>query len=150
MNKKCCFAGHRELSDTDEIYNKLLTCIEKLIVEENVSEFWVGNYGHFDSLSAKAVREAKQKRPDVQLNLVIPYLTANINEYREIYYKNYDNILMADIPENTPKRFYISKCNEYMVQKSDFIICYVKYNWGGANKTLKYAQKKKIKIFNII
>lgn len=150
MNKRCCFAGHSKLYHTDEIYNNLVNLIEKLVIEEDVSEFWVGNYGNFDSLSAKAVRYLKEKYPNIQLNLVIPYLTSGINEYKEIYYKNYDHILMADLPERTPKKFQILKCNEYMVDNSNFIVCYVQYSWGGAAKTLEYAQKRKnIKIINL-
>ena len=150
MNKRCCFAGHSKLYHTDDIYNTLVNLIEKLVVEEDVSEFWVGNYGNFDSLSAKAVRYLKEKYPNIQLNLVIPYLTSGINEYKEIYYKNYDHILMSDLPEQTPKKFQILKCNEYMVDNSDFIVCYVQYSWGGAAKTLEYAQRKKhIEIFNL-
>ena len=150
MNKRCCFAGHGKICPTDDISDNLANLIEKLITEENVSNFWVGNYGDFDKLSAKAVRNLKVKYPNIQLNLVIPYLTSDINEYKEFYYRNYDHILMADLPEQTPKKFHILKCNEYMVQNSDFIICYVRYGWGGAAKTLEYAQKKKhIKIFNL-
>ncbi len=150
MNKICCFAGHSEIYHTDDIYDNLIKLIEKLVVEEKVSEFWVGNYGNFDRLSAKAVRSLKEKYPHIQLNLIIPYLTSNINENKEVYYEKCDHILMADLPEKTPKRFQILKCNEYMVDNSDFIICCVKFSWGGAAKTLEYAQKKKhIKIFNL-
>ena len=66
-----------------------------------------------------------------------------------MYYENYDTILMADISENTPQKLRILKCNEYMVNTSDFIICYVEHN-GGAAKTLEFAQKKtNIEIINI-
>lgn len=147
---RCCFAGHSKIYNTDDIYDNLIRLIEKLIIEENVSEFWVGNYGDFDGLSAKAIRCLKEKYPDIQINLVIPYLTSAINEYKELYYNKYDYILMADLHERTPKKFWILKCNEYMVNSSDFIICYVQHSWGGASKTLEYAQKKKhIKIFNL-
>jgi len=150
MTKICCFAGHSKLYNLDEIYHNLVNLIERLILEENISEFWVGNYGDFDKLSAKAVRNLKRKYTDIQLNLIIPYLTSDINENREIYYQKYDKVLMADLPERTPKRFQILKCNEYMVDKSDFLICYVKNNFGGALKTMSYAEKKKhIKILNL-
>ena len=56
---------------------------------------------------------------------------------------------VADIPENTPKRFYITKTNEYMVNNSDFLICYIQKSWGGAVTTYKYAKRKKLQIFNI-
>ncbi len=150
MNKRCCFAGHSNICQTDDIYDSLIKLVEKLIATESVSEFWVGNYGDFDGLSAKAVRSLKEKYPDIKLNLVIPYLTSGINEYREVYYKKYDNILMAALPKNTPKKFQILKCNEYMVNSSDFLVCYVKHGWGGAAQTVEYARRKKhIKIYNL-
>ena len=41
------------------------------------------------------------------------------------------------------KRFYITKCNEYMIDVSDFLICYVNRSFGGARHTLDYAKRKK-------
>ena len=150
MSKICCFSGHGKISYTDDVYEKLLNFIENLIINENVSEFWVGNYGSFDALCARAVRALKQKHLLITLNLIIPYVTSSMNKYKQQYQKDYDNILIADISEKTPKRFQILKCNEYMVDNSDFMICYVAYSFGGAGKVLEYAQRKKdIKIFNL-
>lgn len=67
----------------------------------------------------------------------------------ESYYDKYDNILVADIPLTTPKRLKIIKANEYMVNNSDFLICYIDHTWGGAFKTFDYARKRKLKIFNV-
>ena len=150
MRAICCFAGHSELYDAGEIYEHLLSVIEDLITTENISEFWVGNYGAFDKLSAKAVRELKIQYLDIQLNLVIPYLTTEINEYKELYYKDYDNILVADIPEKTPKKLQIIKGNQCMVKNSQVLVCYISHSWGGAAKTLEFAQKRKnIQIINL-
>lgn len=147
--KICCFAGHSEIYDTDAVSAVLKDKIEYLILNENVKEFWAGNYGQFDMLAAKSVRELKNKYKDIKLVLVIPYLTKEINEYKEQYYAKYDEIVMADIPLSSPKNLKIIKCNEYMVRESEFMICYVKYSWGGASKTLNYAKKMKLKIINI-
>ena len=150
MCKICSFAGHSELYGQEaDIYKKLLLVIEKLVLTEDINEFWVGNYGAFDRLSAKAVRNLKEKYSYIQLNLVVPYLTKEINEYREEYYKNFDNILMADIPEKTPKRFKIIKSNEYMVQNSNVLVCCVMHSFGGAARTVEYAKKNNIKIINL-
>ena len=143
MDRICCFAGHSKIYHIDDLYDKLVALINELITSHNISEFYVGNYGDFDKLCAKAVRSLKEKYPHIQLTLVIPYLTSEINEYREEYYKKYDGIIMADLPDNVPKKLKIIKCNEYMVNSSDFIICYVKKNMGGAYKTVEYAKKKK-------
>lgn len=151
MANICCFAGHSEIyGERDIISENLYKIAKNLIINKNVSEFWTGNYGAFDGISAHVVRELKKEFPDIQINLVIPYLTKDINEYKEQYYKNYDNIIMAEIPEKTPNSCQILKCNQYMVNCSKFLICYVKHSWGGAAKTLEFAQKQKhIKIYNL-
>ena len=149
MNNICCFAGHSEIYDSDIIYRQLISVLNELIEKEHINEFLVGNYGSFDKLSAKAVREIKSKYPKIKLNLIIPYLTSEINEFKESYYKNYDNILVADIPSEIPKKLHIIKCNQYMIEKSQFLICYVNHSWGGASKTLEFAKRKNIKIINL-
>ena len=52
--------------------------------------------------------------------------------------------------ESVPKRYAISRRNEWMVRESDIVIAYVIRGFGGAAKTLEYAQRKKkrIVIFN--
>ncbi|MBR3993930.1 MAG: DUF1273 family protein [Clostridia bacterium] len=150
MRKICCFAGHSDLCGADVIYGKLLSVIKILTETQGILEYWVGNYGAFDSLCAEAVRELKIKYPGVQLNLVVPYLTAGINEYKEQFYANFDNILLADVPENTPKRLKIIKCNQYMIKNADVLVCYVEHSFGGAAKTLEYARKREVlKIINL-
>lgn len=150
MKKICCFAGHSQLIDTENIYEKLLSVIENLVTSENVSEFWVGNYGDFDRLCAEAVRELAAKYPEIKLCLIVPYLTVKTNEYRKMYYEKYDDIIVADMSEKTPEKVKIIKANQYMVENSRFLVCYVKRSFGGAAKTLEYAEKKKhITVINL-
>ncbi len=146
--KRCCFAGHSDIWDSN-LREKLKTVAEDLIVNHNVKEFWVGNYGTFDGTSASVIKELQKTYTDIKLDLVIPYLTKTLNEYKELYYQKCDNILVADVPENTPKRFYITKANEYMVDNSQYLICYIQRSWGGAITTYKYAKRRKLQIFNI-
>ncbi len=122
--------------------------MEALITEEGVSEFWVGNYGNFDALCARGVRSLKEKYPEIKLCLVLPYLTAEINRDKGRYQKAYDQILLAEIPAKMPKKFHILKCNAFMVEHADFLVCYTKSGAGGAAKALEYAQKKNIRIWN--
>lgn len=149
MKNICCFAGHGKLNYGNDVKNKILNKCRELIIDYYVNEFWVGNYGSFDRLAADVVRIIKREYPDIKLNLVIPYLTKNIDAYKEQYYKDYDNILMAKIPDDTPKRYHILKCNQYMVSESKYLIAFVNYSFGGAAKTLEYAEHKEhIEVFN--
>lgn len=148
MSNRCCFAGHSQIQCDFE--SKLKIEIEKMILHNDVNEFWVGNYGNFDRKAAKIVRELKAVHQNIKLYLVLPYTTKTIDNNKKLYYKEFDALLIADIPEKTPKKFQILKCNEYMVNKSDFLICYVKHSFGGAAATLEYAAKKKhIRILNL-
>lgn len=56
---------------------------------------------------------------------------------------------MADIPVNTPGNLKIIKANEFIVDRCDFLICYVSHGWGGAAKTLERAEKNRLDIINI-
>ena len=136
------FCGHREiLSGEDEIRKRLIEEVESLI-HKGATEFLLGGYGSFDYMCAGVVKELKQKYPHIKSILVKPYLN-----------KPFDNWLYdeSEYPpiENTPKKFAIIKRNEYMVDRADTLIAYVKYETGGAVTTLKYATKKNKTIINI-
>lgn len=147
--KRCCFCGHSDIFYNEEIRNRIRVKAKDLILNHNVTEFWVGNYGSFDRCCSSVIRELQKTYKGIKLELVIPYITKEIDEYRELYYKDYDDILMADIPLNTPKRFYIIKGNEYVVDNCDYVICYVERHYGGAYRTFTYAKRKKKEIFNL-
>ena len=59
--KTCCFFGHREV--THNIKDKLIAIIEKLITEDNVTEFYVGNQGQFDSMVYSVVQSSTTGQP---------------------------------------------------------------------------------------
>ncbi len=147
-NTRCCFAGHRDMYD-NKAKDRVKSIAEELITRHNVDEFWIGNYGSFDSCCVSAIRELKKVYPHIEIDLVIPYLTKEINEYKELYYKKYDHILVADIGFNTPKTLHIIKANEYMVKNCQFLICYINHTWGGAAKTYSYAKRKRLQIYNV-
>lgn len=136
------FCGHREiLSGEDEIKGKLKIEVEKAIMSGS-TEFLLGGYGKFDLMCAGVVKELKEKYPSVKSVLVKAYLNAKFDFWM------YDEAEYPPI-ENTIKRFAIIKRNEYMVDKSDLVIAYVKNDTGGAATTLKYALKTNKKIINI-
>ena len=146
---RCCFAGHNKYYDAN-MNSKIRETATNLIEQFGVKEFWVGQHGGFDSCAAQVIRDLKKEYPYIELILVIPYITKFLNESKDIYYQKYACILVADIPLNTPPRFKILKTNQYMVDKSNFLICCVDHSWGGAAQTLEYAQKKQhITVINL-
>lgn len=145
----CGFAGHSKVYDSN-LEEKIYEKCEELIIRYKINEFWVGHYGDFDLLAAKVVNRLKEHYPDIKLILVIPYLVKEIMDNKEEYYKKYDSILIAPIPESTPQKYRILKCNHFLVNNCSFLITYINYSFGGAWKTLSYAHKRnKSKIFNL-
>lgn len=67
--------------------------------------------------------------------MVLPYLD------REYDAGLYDETLYPPL-ESTPKRFAISKRNEYMINAADCVIAFVVHDFGGAYNSLRYAQRQ--------
>ena len=149
MPKVCGFAGHSSLTYSEKVFTLLKEQIERAIREDAITEFWVGNYGDFDRLAQRAVREVQNKYPHIRLCLVLPYLTKKIIENREYYEERFDETFLADMPENTPPSARIIKCNRFMVNHSHLLIGYVSHTFGGAAETMAYAKKRNVKVFNI-
>ena len=90
-------------------------------------------------MAASVVREQKQKYPGIESVLVLPYLDSSLNR------NGYDGTTYPPL-EKVPRRFAIIKRNEWMVDNSSVLVGYVLYEWGGAARTLKYAQRRKKEI----
>lgn len=148
-NKTCCFAGHSSISNQEEIKIRLKNEIIYLIEKENVTEFYNGYKGAFDSLCARTVNELKKDYPFIKSFWVLSYMPREKDDYTDNLLKLFDESIYPDL-ENVHPRFAIIKRNEWMVNNSDFLIAYVKHDWDGAFQTLRYAKRKKhISIINL-
>ena len=136
------FCGHSTVSNSTAVAAALKTVIEELIAE-GATEFYLGGYGEFDSLAARAVRDAKETHPDIRATLVIPYMD------REFNTALYDGSVYPPL-ESVPRRFAISKRNEWMIEQADVVVSGVTHDWGGAATTLKYATRKKKRIISVV
>lgn len=127
------FCGHRECAQDARVDLKLRLVVEKLI-NAGASEFLFGGYGMFDSMAARAVLRAKKEHPAVSSTLVLAYPTQRFDAAL------YDQTLYPPL-EHIPPRFAVIARNRYMVERSDLVVAYVLYSWGGAAKTLEYAKR---------
>lgn len=142
------FCGHRDFSREDEYERKILDLLTEK-VGDSPADFYLGDYGTFDSFAYKCCRKYKKTHPNVMLFLVTPYITIeyqrNVLERKKIMY---DGIIYPEI-EDKPLKFAISYRNKWMVDKADYVICGISRFYGGAYKTYLYAKQKKKVIFNI-
>ena len=141
--KTCCFFGHREV--THNIRPKLTAVIEKLITEDGVTEFYVGHQGQFDNMVYSVLKELKGKYPQIRYTVVLAYMP---NEHiKELYG---EDTLFPDGMESVPKKFAISKRNDWMISHSDVAVCYLHKITGGAAKCREKAKKKGLRIVDVL
>lgn len=140
----CTFFGHRIINQ--DIKDLLARQIENLIAEHGVNIFYVGNNGQFDHLVAAVLRELKSRNPQIIYSIVLAYLPEKKKEYDQL--SDTETIYPEGL-EYTPRRFAISKRNQWMVQQSDYVIAYAEHSIGGAAQFTEYARKKHKTVINL-
>ena len=134
------FCGHAEIENDKDMKQWLNTVLDRLI-QKGANTFYLGGYGKFDTLSASVLQKKKDQYPQIRLILVLPYLNFNIDT------SIYDDSVYPPL-ESVPPKYAILKRNQWMVEQSDIVVAYVLHSWGGAAKTLRYAQQKKKEIIS--
>ena len=146
----CTFAGHREVYQAN-IADRLDEAINQIIDTDDSFRFLVGGIGDFDGLCSSAVRRAKRKFPNkqIRLELVLPYLTQELNENKQFYEASYDDVIVPIELAGVHYKSAITKRNRWMVEKSNWLVAFVYRDFGGAYTTLRYAEKKGLQIINL-
>lgn len=141
------FCGHSKLAITEEIEQKLEIVLINILEKNYNCEFYLGQYGHFDLLCHRILLNLKNKFKTIKIIFVTPYIYGNYSKLK--YIEEFDEIIYPPL-ELVPPKFAIAKRNEWMVDKSDIIIAYVKHEWGGASRTLNYAKMRNKHIINLV
>ena len=146
----CTFAGHREVYQAN-IADKLDEAISRILKNDDCFRFLVGGMGDFDGMCSSAVRRAKRNHPNKQisLELILPYLTQELNENKSYYEISYDDVVVPIELAGVHYKSAITKRNRWMVDKSDWMIAFVYRDFGGAYTSLRYAEKKGLQIINL-
>ena len=142
------FFGHSNFIKTEIYEEKMLLLLEEK-VGDTPADFYLGGYGDFDYFAFECCKKYKSKHPSVSLIFVTPYITVEYQKHHLNHQKEmYDSIVYPEI-EDKPIKFAIIYRNRWMVERADFIVCYIDHEWGGAFKAYQYAKQKKKQIFNI-
>lgn len=161
MGRIVCATGHRpeklpwRYNENDPqciaLKQRLKTEIEKLI-QHNCDYFISGMALGWDMWFAEIVIELKEKYP-IKLEVAIPFKGQEKTwpiQSQNRYNKIVSNADVVSILSEGPYRPYllISR-DEYMVDKSDFIIACYDGSPGGTRHTFSYAYDKKRRIIHI-
>ena len=148
--KVCTFAGHREVYQAN-ISEMLDEAISKIINTDDNFRFLVGGMGEFDGMCSSVVRRAKREYPnkEIRLELVLPYLTHELNENKLYYETSFDDVVIPIELAGVHYKSAITKRNRWMVEQSDWLIAFIYRDFGGAYTTLRYAENKGLQIINL-
>lgn len=137
--KTCTFFGHRDAPDT--LKSSIKEKISELIIERGVERFYIGNHGRFDSMVISVLGELKEFYPKIDYNVVLAYFPKGKNLYK--------NTILPEGIELCHPKSAIDFRNKWMLDRSDFVICYVTCSFGGAAKYMNRAIKQGKYIINL-
>ncbi len=143
----CCFFGHRNVNETEELKENLIEIVEKLIIEKKADTFLFGSRSRFNNLCYEVVTEIKEKYRHIKRVYVRaeypyidePYKNYLLENYEETYYP--ENILRAG------RASYVER-NYEMIDNSQYCIVYYDENCAkiirksGTKIALDYAVKR--------
>ena len=135
------FFGHKDTPK--EIEPTLRSTLIDLIENKNITVFYVGNNGNFDTMVRHQLEDLSQTYP-ITYSVVLAYLPTEKNKYDDL-----SNTIYPEGIETVPKRFAISWRNKWMIQRSDIVVTYVTHNFGGAAQFKEMAVKQKKKVLEI-
>ena len=133
------FFGH---SDTPESIRPQIKETIRKTIENGEKVFYVGNQGSFDRMATGVLAEIKEEYPDIEYYVVFAYLPDSNKLYN-------CPTIFPEKAATAPKRFAISKRNDWLIENSDTVITYVKHTTGGAAKFKEKAEKKNKTVINI-
>lgn len=139
----CFFIGHRDAPGS--LLPAVRAAAEGLIRDEGVTDFYVGSRGSFDRLAAAAVRELRERWPEVRLFLVLAYLPAA----GEALPEGFTGSVFPEGLERVPRRYAILRANRVMVDSCEYLIAYAPHATGNARKVAEYARGKGRRVIEV-
>lgn len=134
--KNCVLFGHRDAPEG--LDQAIEEAIGRVIREEGITEFRVGNQGEFDRAALRVLRKLKAEGGALDYAVVLPYLPAGGAEFSEL---SPEETVFPDGLEGVPRRFAIDRRNRLMVERCDCVIAYVRRSIGGAGRAVAYAER---------
>ena len=141
------FCGHADASLSKYEIDLLESTIIKIVQKFPDCKFYLGAYGNFDSTCFKILTSIKKNHCNIERIFITPYINDDYAKLKMLS-KIYDGSIYPPL-ETYPKKFAIIKRNEWMIDNSKFLICYITRSFGGAYNTFKYALRKKLPYINV-
>ena len=162
MSKTCAFLGN----DYDTILGRrcghntpsglkerIRAEIIKLIKDEDVTEFLVGELGGYEIDAYDTVLEVQKEYPSIRIILVISKITDlhEVGAPKDTYIperRSFDDFIFPSKCELGYKKLGIVYRNRYIIENTNFIIAYNQYH-GKAYEFCKQAKNKGVNVIEL-
>ena len=147
----CCFLGHREICETEELKKQVYERIEQLVTEERVALFLFGSKSRFNSLCYELVTELKKKYPHIRRVYVRAEYPVIGEDYKRYLLECYEDTYYPASVCGAGRAVYVKR-NMEMIERSHFCVfyydelCVTKGRKSGTKIAFDYAKKHKTEI----
>ncbi len=150
----CCFFGHRQINETEELKSKLIEIMERLIVDEHIDTFLFGSKSRFNSLCLELVTELKEKYPHIKRIYVraeYPYIS---ERYKNYLLESYEETYYPEKIRNSGRAAYVER-NYEMIDHCRYCVVYYDASnaptirKSGTKIALDYAIRKRKNIIRV-
>lgn len=138
IQNTCCFLGHREIVETEEMKKDLYDTIVELIVNEKVDVFLFGSKSRFNDLCHEIVSRVKVNYPSIKRVYVRAEFPSISDSYKTYLLKDYEETYYPEEVVGAGRAVYVKR-NCEMIDNSRFCI--------GTKIALDYAVKKQKVIY---
>lgn len=137
--KACTFFGHRDAPSY--LRGSLKAKITELIVQKGVEVFYVGNHGQFDEMAFSVLQELALQFPHIKYYIVYAYLPSADTSA--------ENAILPEGIEFAHPKSAIPLRNEWMIERSDYVVTYVNHMRSGAAKFKAMAEQMGKIVYNL-
>ena len=137
---KCTFFGHRD--SPSSIRGVLSAEIERLINEKDVNTFYVGTQGNFDRMAYSVLAELRKRYQHIKVYRVLAYMPKPDDT------GTVDTIVPEGIETAHPRYAIVSR-NNWMIDRSDYIVAYITHPTGGAYQAVERAKRRNRSIISL-
>lgn len=142
----CTFFGHRDCPSG--IRGKLQAEIDRLICNHGVETFYVGTQGSFDRMAYGALVELRKQYQHIKVYRVLAYMPRlrDIAQDRSVL----DDTILPEGIEKAHPRYAIVSRNNWMIDRSDYVVAYITHPTGGAYQSVERAKQQKITVISVV
>ena len=141
----CTFFGHRDCPSS--IKPQLREVLIDLIENYAVDIFYVGQQGAFDAIVCSVLRNLVSEYPHIRYAVVLERMPPNRDSLDT---RDYSDTMLPDGIESVHPRYAISWRNNWMLNRSDYVVTYITHFWGGAAQFAEKAARMNRYIINIL